>query len=627
MGEGAAQPDSAGASRKNATAAAPGEGSEHSGMGEGAAQPNSVGASGKNATAAAPSEGSQRSGMSKRHNDAKGNSISQLNEEGVQLFKKREFKEALIKFQNASELASDFDPAICMNLASAQLKTGDFDGALKNCDLVLKHNSNSDRALLKKGSALIGLKDYNGALVVLKQAITLASNDSVKISIQDALTEAQAAIENENRIKNEEKETEKAEWSTRIVNTFDFAFTHFYRNIKEGRNVADFETNLLSIKQNIRLLSSEKIIVFLRNLGADTKDITLRSLTTSMTDEMDTFLILPSAYFERNFAAFKKQRESAEIEKGRIMRQVNKITLLLHPDKRPDVGAEFTIKAQLLFYCLSEVKDELNWRFEIALAPDTFFQDAKNASNSYTVEDKNKDAMAVFWDCVNEFNDKYFGKEWKKEQLEGMLTCLKNFRENNLPSACRALFVRVFTEKCLEFSRMEYSIKVRVVCFGRDEFESRFSPLTTIGKVVDTYFRSMKICDGKKSFYFEDNQQNLLNDMSKTLREMKTGSCFVMIAKKSSFSSKQGKSKGDDWQGDRASSKRKSDFSSKQGETKGDDWQCGGDSASPKRSRVNKRGFATCPYCRASISIRSINDHKPQCSLNPSRKNRFGEPK
>ena len=88
----------------------------------------------------------------------------------------------------------------CLNLAAVSLKKSLHEDAKKLCLKVLEVDPSNPKALFRLGQAMLGLQDYEEALVELQKARALQPRDKSIV----------AAIEKVNKVKKEYEASQKA---------------------------------------------------------------------------------------------------------------------------------------------------------------------------------------------------------------------------------------------------------------------------------------------------------------------------------------------------------------------------------------------------------------------------------
>ena len=520
-----------------------------------------------------------------------------LNKQGVQCFKDKDYHGAIKNFSDAIKLADSVQPACLLNLASAKLQVGQFDSAVNDCDQVLQISAESEKAYAKKGLALLGLKKYEEAKTIFQKGLSLGGIhqfQDIKQTMQNGLQECIEAIKKLDAQKKEENEKARAEQSAKILAAFKFACMHFPFRECSADNIHDYNESSSSVQKGIRRLSSYKIITFLRHLGSSNPALKLSCLPISQVDEQGTFLLLnPDTLVQANSDPQKFMVEANQ-EQTIIRKELRACFLEIHDDKIQHLDGPVREKAQLLSRALNELKLELDHRFQIVLTSADYLQEAERRGAEYSklsdvsVNDKNSKKLDEFWDAVEEF-DCLTKKECKQFSLETMQRCLKTFRKYQFPH--RALFVRIFMDKCTSYVEMDYSrdITVRIVCMGRDVFEQDFDPATTILSILNRYYIMMNIDKKQNSIELQRNGDKI-QPLSMTIGEIQSARICVFVAKECINLSQDSCSTG----------KRKP--------------ETGSENFGP--GFKNRRGYSTCPYCQQEYHIRLISDHKKSCRGN-----------
>ena len=159
--------------------------------------------------------------------------ITKIKEEGNNLFRTNKYEEAIKKYYEAIEeiktaidkdkYKNDLDniERICrLNIAACKLKTGDNDGVINECSIVLETNK-CFKAYYRMGLALMKKKKYDKAYRYLDNANAIG-NSSEKNSVQPYLKECKDKLdeikkkEREERLKKEKEEKTKEEENNKI---------------------------------------------------------------------------------------------------------------------------------------------------------------------------------------------------------------------------------------------------------------------------------------------------------------------------------------------------------------------------------------------------------------------------
>ena len=102
------------------------------------------------------------------------------------------YEETLKKFVEVTQNAA-YKPAVLDQIAVAYEKQTKWADALAAYEQILALRPDSDKALLGKGNALIGLKKYDEALPVLKHFMEVSKNDAKKKLVAETIKQLEGA--------------------------------------------------------------------------------------------------------------------------------------------------------------------------------------------------------------------------------------------------------------------------------------------------------------------------------------------------------------------------------------------------------------------------------------------------
>ena len=119
-------------------------------------------------------------------------SAKEFKEKGNKYVKEKKYKEALDCYSEAIKLEPN-DPILYSNRSAMHSNLSEFKEALEDAEKAISIKSDYAKAYLRKGTALKGMNDMEGATAALKEGLTKDPNNQ---QLKDALTEIENSMKN-----------------------------------------------------------------------------------------------------------------------------------------------------------------------------------------------------------------------------------------------------------------------------------------------------------------------------------------------------------------------------------------------------------------------------------------------